>query len=325
MTVSILVPIYDVEKYIERCVRSLFGQTFNDIEYIFVDDCSPDNSIAILEKVLYEFPLRKPQTKIVRHAVNRGSADTRNTALDNASGQYVLFVDSDDYLEPDAVRLLYDKAIQEDADMVVFDMKYDFGDKIVDSFETVPADRHDYVKELLLRRKVLGVCGKLFDRSLFPPEMRFANGINYGEDYIVTTTLAYNAHKIVKLDKVLYGYVQTNIGSLTKFRSVERDKRNMYDIEYAVDILCSFFSQVPERNIYSGICDRIKVANKIMLLKNCGTETRRLVAKLYPEVKSAVRTFGVVDRTILLLAHCGLWVLLDAFVSTGLALKRMIR
>ncbi len=101
--ISILVPIYGVEKYIERCSRSLFGQTYFNIEYIFVDDCTKDNSIGILKKVLMDYPLRAKKVKIVSHSTNRGLSAARNTALTHAEGAYIMHVDSDDYLSECAV------------------------------------------------------------------------------------------------------------------------------------------------------------------------------------------------------------------------------
>ena len=84
--VSILTPVYRAEKYIERCTRSLFEQTYENLEYIFVDDCAPDHSIQLLQQVLAEYPKREKQTKIIHHEKNRGVAAARNTAVENASG-----------------------------------------------------------------------------------------------------------------------------------------------------------------------------------------------------------------------------------------------
>ena len=100
--VSVVIPVYGVEKYIERCARSLFEQTMQEgIEYIFVDDCSPDRSIEILEKVLKEYPHREPQVKIIQHSKNQGIFYTRNTGVENATGEYIIHCDSDDWVEPD--------------------------------------------------------------------------------------------------------------------------------------------------------------------------------------------------------------------------------
>lgn len=95
--ISLLIPVYGVEKYIERCARSLFGQTYQNIEYIFVDDCTKDSSIAVLKKVLDDYPFRKEQVTIIHHNFNKGLSAARNTAFNHATGDYIIHVDSDDY------------------------------------------------------------------------------------------------------------------------------------------------------------------------------------------------------------------------------------
>lgn len=107
-----MVPIYGVEKYIERCARSLFEQTYENLEYIFVDDCTPDKSIEILERVMEDYPNRKEQVRIIRHEHNRGLAAARNTALDAATSPFITHVDSDDYLSLDAIRLFVEKQME---------------------------------------------------------------------------------------------------------------------------------------------------------------------------------------------------------------------
>lgn len=96
--VSILVPIYGTEKYIERCTRSLFEQSYSNIEFVFVNDYTPDRSVEILKSILEKYPQQKSNTKIISHDKNRGVAAARNTLLDNATGDYVMWVDSDDYI-----------------------------------------------------------------------------------------------------------------------------------------------------------------------------------------------------------------------------------
>ena len=105
MKVSVCSPVYGVEKYIERCARSLFDQTMkNDIEFIFVDDCTPDRSIEVLEAILSEYPERRSQVKIVRHSHNKGLTGARNTALKEASGEYIIHCDSDDWVDLEAYK-----------------------------------------------------------------------------------------------------------------------------------------------------------------------------------------------------------------------------
>lgn len=116
--VSVCVPIYNTEKYIEKCTRSLFNQTLDDIEYVFVDDCSPDNSIEILENIIKEYPHRKDSIRIIRHEKNQGHAGAFKTLLMNASGKYIITCDSDDWVEPNIYERLYTKAVETGADVV---------------------------------------------------------------------------------------------------------------------------------------------------------------------------------------------------------------
>ena len=124
MKVSLLVPVYGVEKYIRQCSQTLFGQTYDDIEYVFVDDCSPDNSVAVIRQVLAKYPHREQQVRIIRHDRkirhdrNRGLGAARKTALEAATGDFVLNVDSDDYLALDAVGKLVSCQQLTDADIV---------------------------------------------------------------------------------------------------------------------------------------------------------------------------------------------------------------
>ena len=105
--VSVIVLIYKVEKYIERCARSLFCQTMQDIEYVFVNDCTPDCSIQILQSVIDEYPQRKSDIKIISHEKNMGSGVARNTGLEVADGEYIIYCDGDDWVDPDMYEKLY--------------------------------------------------------------------------------------------------------------------------------------------------------------------------------------------------------------------------
>ena len=118
--VSVIIPIYGVEDYIERCARTLFGQTMRSgIEYIFVDDCTPDRSVEIIQETLKEYPERAEQVTILTHSVNKGLAATRKTGVRAARGEYIIHCDSDDWVEPEMYQLMYEEANRTHADMVV--------------------------------------------------------------------------------------------------------------------------------------------------------------------------------------------------------------
>ena len=115
--VSILIPVYKAEKYISQCLESVLRQTYNNLEIIIVDDASPDNSIAIAESLIQKNE-NKFDIKILHNEKNKGIAETRNTLLDYATGDYILFVDSDDYIEIDAIDSLANIVNKADCDIV---------------------------------------------------------------------------------------------------------------------------------------------------------------------------------------------------------------
>ena len=117
--VSFIVAVYNVAAYVGECVRSLCGQTMEDIEIVIVDDCSTDNSLEIVQRVLDEFPHRKEQTKIVHHERNKDIPQTRWDGIMAASGEYTIIIDGDDFVDIRMAEVLYDKAVETGADMVV--------------------------------------------------------------------------------------------------------------------------------------------------------------------------------------------------------------
>lgn len=109
--VSVILPVYNVAQYIEKCIESLLAQTLTDVEFIFVDDCSPDNSVEIIQKY------QDPRIKVVRHETNKYTAEARNTGIRNATGEYISFVDPDDYIDKDFLLKLYTLAKKNNADI----------------------------------------------------------------------------------------------------------------------------------------------------------------------------------------------------------------
>ena len=120
--VSVIVPVYNVAKWIERCARSLFEQTLEDMEFIFVDDASPDESISILKRVMLDYPRRACQVNIVTHEANLGSSYARNTGMTVAKGEYIAYCDSDDWVSNDMYASLYEEAKRSDADICYCDI-----------------------------------------------------------------------------------------------------------------------------------------------------------------------------------------------------------
>ncbi len=184
--VSIVIPVYNVEKYIERCVRTLFAQTLDDLEYIFVDDCSPDNSSDVMLKVLEEYPVRKPQVKLIRHEINQGVSQSRQDGVEAATGEYIIHCDPDDWVELDMYEQLYTKAKETNADLVLCDYYEVTNGEIL----TLKKQKPDKLKseDLLAgisgknKTKLQGSLWNKLIKSELCKNIRFIPDINFCED-----------------------------------------------------------------------------------------------------------------------------------------------
>lgn len=221
--ISICVPVYNAEKYIRRCALSLFNQTYNRIEYVFVDDKSTDNSVEVLNKLLNEYPNRKEYTKIISHDENKGVAATRNTAISNASGDYVMWVDADDYIEENAVELLVERQKLSNADFITFDSLYVYNNKVVPFINSEFTSNVDFINKVFTRKTNFAIWGRLIDRKLFVEnDLRFNEGCNAGEDFLMVVKLGSFAKKLDTLSQCLYHYDCSINTSLTKAFSTNK-------------------------------------------------------------------------------------------------------
>lgn len=238
-SISVLVPIYKVENFIERCARSLFEQTYKSIEFIFVNDCTPDHSIDILKTTINAYPDIKDRVQILNHEQNKGLAAARNTAVAAASGDFVWHVDSDDYVDVTAVEKLIMKQQYEDSDIVFMDIfregrNYKY--KITrDNF----ANPKDWTLAFLSRKSFVSVWGGIIRKSLYEDNsIEEFPGINMGEDYQTLPRLTYYAKKITVLHEPLYHYVMLNDSSFSN--SFSKTKSEQY--WQSANVLLNFFS-----------------------------------------------------------------------------------
>lgn len=229
--VSVIVPIYKVEKFIERCAVSLMGQTLNEVEYIFVDDASPDRSIEILQNVIAQYPNRQPDIKFITHKQNQGLPAARNTGLEVAQGEYVFHCDSDDYVEPDMLEALYKKAKEECADVVWCDffLTFEKSERYMKQPEYTTSI--DAVRAMLSGRMKFNVWNKLVRRSLYEDNsIAFPSGYGMGED-MTMILLTSCARKIAYLPRAFYHYVKLNTGAFSQTYS----PRHLIEVRSNVD------------------------------------------------------------------------------------------
>ena len=206
--VSVIIPIYGVEKYIERCARSLFEQTLDDIEYLFIDDCTPDRSIDILKFVLEDYPQRKTQVIIHRMEKNSGQAAVRKWGMMNATGKFVIHCDSDDWVDTNMYRAMYEKAVEDELDIVLCDFFRSNGEKHeiykngVDGLKS----KDEYFRQLLTYRCPTSVWTKLVKRELYTKNDLLYPNDNMWEDFVLSIQLFYYAKKIGYLPEPFYYY-----------------------------------------------------------------------------------------------------------------------
>ena len=234
--VSILVPVYGVEKYIGKCAESLFSQTFQDIEYIFVNDCTPDHSIDLLQEILMRYPERKEQVKIIHHKCNMGLGAARQTALEKATGEYIMIVDSDDYIAVDAVEVLCRQIEKTGAD-VIDGAFVEFSDESTSApFLPKGYSATTYLKLLLCHNIVFNmVWGRIFRRSLIVENnLSFPQGIDYSEDFSFLSRFMFHAKTRLCIDNVVYYYRRDNVNSYTRQISERSQKSNLlsYSLVY---------------------------------------------------------------------------------------------
>lgn len=219
--VTVCVPVYNVEKYIERCARSLFEQTLDDIEFIFVDDCTPDRSIEILESVIAEYKLRFAEknytVRIVRMPTNSGQAAVRRQGYQLASGDYITFCDSDDIMPEDAIETLYNLAIESGADITSGDMELLYDDGTTKrSFISLPYgnDAEAVYRALLSKEYSHTLWSKLFRNNLLQEYeyLTLMNATN-GEDGMLFYQVLQHTSKVEHVNKVVYQYYQNGQSS----------------------------------------------------------------------------------------------------------------
>lgn len=209
--VSILVPFYNVEKYVGKCVESLFNQTYSNIEYVFVDDCSPDNSLKIIKDMIDEFNIPSERYNIVIHKTNMGISTSRNDCITNAKGDYILFIDSDDWIEIDMVEKLVNATKENNADISGCSYIEEYPDKSIYFSQKYTNDHLEMMKAITILT-IKGVMWKLLIKRsvIVNNNIKFIPDNNMVDDYLFCCQVFYYARTFASVDEYLYHYIQYN-------------------------------------------------------------------------------------------------------------------
>ncbi|WP_159020231.1 glycosyltransferase [Algibacter sp. L3A6] len=238
MKLSIIVPVYNVQDYLKKCLDSLFNQDIetNEYEVITVNDGSTDNSLIILKELKDIYPSIKIFTQ-----KNQGLSGARNTGIEKASGDYILFVDSDDYILKNSLKLIVDIAEERNLDILEFG-----AEGISETDSTVYISQSSTLKKILTGEEYLAnisymssACNKLYNRMfLNNKNLRFMKGV-YIEDIEFNTRAVYKATRIEAIDTIVAHFLQRE-GSITRTNNAAKTKKMIYDIHTVLSSIDQF-------------------------------------------------------------------------------------
>lgn len=240
--ISVIIPVYGVEKHIERYAKSIFEQSMtNGVEFIFIDDCSIDNSIPNLKKIINEYPQLKNQIQIEKLPKNMGLLGARLAGLKMAKGEYIICNDSDDWVEPTMLEEMYNKAIVENCDVVIADYFYDTkkGQTIIKQ-QPKSLNGLNCINQMLKDELHGSWCNKLFKRELIVNSniIEPQKGMNMKEDLMITTQLLFHSKKIGYVNKAFYHYIY-HVNSISN--TISQNK--LQSILYAYEFIAKFYNQ----------------------------------------------------------------------------------
>lgn len=283
--VSVIIPIYGVEKYISRCAKSLFEQTLDSIEYIFIDDCSPDNSVKILKEVLNRYPNRIEQTRIIRMSNNSGLPTVRKQGIKLATGEYIIHCDSDDWLPVDAYEVLYTHAIENNSDIVFCDYYKSDGDKKSIIHRHIDVSKQESVFNSISRKAYWTVWAALTKRNIYKDNDIIYPINNNGEDFALMFQLIYYSKSFSKINKPLYFYYH-NSESITYTQGLEALLNRYSQLKANTDLIINFLNSKNDTSRFQDLilCYKIYCRTKLSPITS-SIKYRQLWSLTYPEIK----------------------------------------
>lgn len=273
---SAIIPIYNAEKTIEKCLGSVLNQTLADIELVLVDDCSTDNTIKLIEEILSKQQCRY---KLIKNEINRGQSQCRKIGLSHSSGRYISFIDSDDWIEPNMYERMYDEAIKTNADIVTCDYYVESKDGI----SIWNNNCLDLIDGILTYKIAGSLWNKIFKRSLFEEDIKWPK-LNMGEDGAINIQLILKAKSIKHISKPLYHYY-INPNSTINRRGKEDYLKRSIGLKESSDIIFDNIHKNDLQDKYEeAILFRKVYVNILASAMVTDTKFYKAIINLYPEL-----------------------------------------
>ncbi len=307
--ISIIVPIYNVERYLPRCLDSIIEQTYPNIEIMLVDDGSPDNSGVICDKYA-----QHDERIRVFHISNGGVAKARQLGVKNSSGKYIVFVDPDDWLPLDSIDILYNELTDETDIVIGSNIRYyENGDITLTKHQEQKYYCHDYIRNLLQFKIHIAPWGRIYRKKLFT-ENSFPN-FRRSQDFLMNIDVACKVNHVKIIPKYVYNYrADTACSSLKKYTyTLEYYRSFCFKIseilkqanlfatlqkDYAICSLYMLFETVKGGGEFNGNDpfvkevklalkkEKLRVAEKIMLLSFNSKSTRKIISHIFKIMQS---------------------------------------
>ncbi|MEF1200569.1 glycosyltransferase family 2 protein [Vibrio owensii] len=291
--ISLIVPIYNTEKYIARCIDSIFSQSINELQVIFIDDGSKDKSLSILKEKLSSYQDSIPDTwdVVVISRDNKGVSKTRQEALNLSVGEYIAFLDSDDYSSSkDWLEDMYSFAKDRDLELVISDYYVEYSDRLEESSEKTSDNKLDCIKALLLG-DIKGYCwNKLYKASLIRKEnISFPEKVDYLEDFTFNVNFLSFAENIGFIKGRYTIYNQCNVSSITK--SINETK--VIEVKKAIEKVSELLDF---HGIYNDCYESIltfKLNQKVMLIHSTLYDFSKESWGAFPETNKILKKANI--------------------------------
>lgn len=288
--VSVIIPIYNSSKYLRRCLDSLMQQTLKDIEFIFINDASTDNSLAILRE--YESQYDKRTIKIVNLQENGGISKARNIGLSYAEGEYVTHCDSDDWIEIDAYETLYYLAKSHNADIASCNFYHEYTNCQIAVKQSYSSKKEECIRKLLNGDLFPSLWISIIKRELIViNHLHFPTGLNMGEDLFFNIQAYYYSSTIIYTDKAFYHYCHHQDSVCVK-----RSRTSINSDIKIAGLIEQFFIKKNESKIYIREITYRKFYSKLPLIKDFNDKADyHDWLSIYQETHPYIMSFGQIE------------------------------
>jgi len=314
--VSVIIPIYNAATYLKMCVKSLMRQTLDEIEYIFINDASTDNSILILEDILKQYPNRR--SYVINLQKNGGISNARNIGIRYATGEYITHCDSDDWIDSEMYATLYQLASESEADIAACDFIHEYETHNSISQQPYSTDMQDNMKRLLDGRIFPSLWASIIKRELITMhDISFPKDLNMGEDLLFNVKVYYYANTIVHTNSPYYHYRHTD-GSVC----IRRSKKSINSDIAIAGLIEEFLIKNDCYHIYKQEITYRKFFSKLALIRNFDNKKDyQEWLHIYPETHKKIFSYEQIEPKLRFM----LWIASKHFFWISQLLKHLLK